>query len=239
MRSFYQDRLGTNIGRTQKRVALFLGDAPAVLLKGILGHEWDEDIDNGFRPAGLQRLSETTVDNVWYLQDEGATFDTGSATHHLTLYRHKSGALVFGGGTCQWSWGLDAHHDSPTAIPAERSQPNSLRVGWDQSGPDRTIQQATLNLFADMGVQPATMQRDLVPAQPSQDRQPPVCAVSSITPIENGGGRLLVRGTAHDVGGGVVAAVEISENGKLRNASFAPLHSKHDHHFTKTGSGQT
>ena len=27
------------------------GDAPAVLLKGILGHEWDEDIDNGFRPA--------------------------------------------------------------------------------------------------------------------------------------------------------------------------------------------
>ena len=27
------------------------GDSPAVLLKGILGHEWDEDIDNGFRPA--------------------------------------------------------------------------------------------------------------------------------------------------------------------------------------------
>ena len=46
----------------------------------------------------MQRLSETTVDNVWYLQDEGATFDTGSATHHLTLYRHESGALIFGGG---------------------------------------------------------------------------------------------------------------------------------------------
>ena len=24
----------------------------AVLGKGILGHEWDEDLDNGFRPAG-------------------------------------------------------------------------------------------------------------------------------------------------------------------------------------------
>ena len=29
---------------------------------GTLGHEWDEDVDNGFRPAGLIRLSETTID---------------------------------------------------------------------------------------------------------------------------------------------------------------------------------
>ena len=27
-----------------------------------LGHEWDEDLDNGFRPSGLLRLSETTED---------------------------------------------------------------------------------------------------------------------------------------------------------------------------------
>jgi len=31
----------------------------AVTMNGILGHEWDEDIDNGFRPAGLIHLSET------------------------------------------------------------------------------------------------------------------------------------------------------------------------------------
>ena len=36
--------------------------------------------------------------------------------------------------------------------------------------------------------------------------------MSSITTIENGGGRLLVRGTADDVGGGIVAAVEVSED---------------------------
>ena len=36
----------------------------AVLLKGLLGHEWDEDLDNGWRPQGLVRLSETTVHNV-------------------------------------------------------------------------------------------------------------------------------------------------------------------------------
>ena len=71
----------------------------AVLLKGLLGHEWDEDLDNGFRPPGLFRLSETTIDNVPYVQDCGLVFDSGTATHHLTLYRHASGALVFGAGT--------------------------------------------------------------------------------------------------------------------------------------------
>ena len=61
----------------------------AVLLRGLLGHEWDEDIDNGFRPPGLFRLSETTIDNVPYLQDNGTVYDSGTATHHLTLYRHE------------------------------------------------------------------------------------------------------------------------------------------------------
>lgn len=55
-----------------------------------------------------------------------------------------------------------------------------------------------------------------VPAEPSTDRQPPTCAVNSIIPIENGGGRQLVRGVAQDFGGGIVAAVEISEDGGLR-----------------------
>ena len=38
-------------------------------------------------------------------------FDTGSGTHHLVMYRAASGALVFGAGTVQWSWGLDPEHD--------------------------------------------------------------------------------------------------------------------------------
>jgi hypothetical protein len=32
--------------------------------KGVLGHEWDEDLDNGHRNSNQIRLSETTVDNV-------------------------------------------------------------------------------------------------------------------------------------------------------------------------------
>ena len=34
----------------------------ATLPSGTLGYEWDEDLDNGVRPAGLIRLSSTTVD---------------------------------------------------------------------------------------------------------------------------------------------------------------------------------
>ena len=39
---------------------------------GTLGYEWDEDLDNGFRPPGLIRLSDTTVSGVDYLQDHGS-----------------------------------------------------------------------------------------------------------------------------------------------------------------------
>ena len=204
----------------------------AVLLKGLLGHEWDEDLDNGFRPPGLFHLSETTVDNVPYIQDQGTVYDSGTATHHLTLYRRKtpkraqqssnkggdlespSGALVFGAGTVQWAWGLDAHHDTETGIPPERANPSSTRVGVDPNGPDRNIQQATINLFADMGVQPQTLQEDLTPASASTDEQPPTSTVhlpadGTALPLDT----LTISGTAQDADG-QVAGVEVSvDNG--------------------------
>ena len=66
------------------------------LADGSLGYEWDEDLDNGFRPAGIVRLSSTTATVAGYIQDYGSTYAPGTATHSLTLYRHSSGALVFG-----------------------------------------------------------------------------------------------------------------------------------------------
>ena len=63
----------------------------------------------------------------------------------MSLYRAPSGALVFGAGTVQWSWGFDPNHDGD----------------WPDN-PDVNMQQATVNLFADMGVQPATLQAGLV-----------------------------------------------------------------------------
>ena len=39
----------------------------ATLPAGVLGYEWDEDVDNGFRPPGLIRLSTTTLPEGNYL----------------------------------------------------------------------------------------------------------------------------------------------------------------------------
>lgn len=168
----------------------------ATLPQGVLGYEWDEDLDNGHRPPGLIRLSTTVVNGVQRLQDFGTDYGSGTATHHLTLYRAPSGALVFSSGSVQWSWGLDAEHDIP-GTPA-----------------DDRMRQATVNLLADMGVQPATLQAGLVPATASTDAAPPE---AQITSPANGatvlaGVPITITGTASDVGGRV-GAVEVSTDG--------------------------
>src|SRR4029077_1529517 len=132
-----------------------------------LGYEWDVDADNGFRPAGAFRLSTTPASLTSdYLLDYGATYGAGTATHHLMMYRAPSGALVFGAGTVQWAWGLNSNHDDPFGA----NQP-----------PDPNMQQATVNLFADMGVQPATLQGGLIPAAASTDKTAPTSSITSPT----------------------------------------------------------
>ena len=183
-----------------------------VLGNGILGHEWDEDLDNGFRPAGLIRMSETHVDGVAFPQDYATVYDPGSATHALTLYRAPSGALVFGAGTVQYSWGLDNFHDNPTAR-GNGINPYSNRVSLDPYGPVKTIQQATVNLFADMGIQPSNLQSDLVPATASIDKVAPRSKIVSPVAASAVQGAVTIAGTALDAGGGAVAGVEVSVDG--------------------------
>jgi hypothetical protein len=173
---------------------------PETLGTSVLGYEWDEDLDNGFRPRGVIRLSSTTADVNGLLLDYGSSYGPGPATHHLTLYRHNSGALVFGAGTVQWSWGLDATHDNNAGAPT--------------SGPDVRMQQATVNLFADMSVQPASLQPPLVSTSASVDTQAPT---SQITSPSSGatvqrGSAVTIAGTASDTGG-VVGGVEVSVDG--------------------------
>ena len=136
------------------RVANLNSGQSTTLGSEILGYEWDESLDNGFQPAGLIRLSTTTKNGVDYLQDYGSTYAPGSATHHLTMYRAPSGALVFGAGTVQWAWGLDDDHSGPGNTS------------------DDAVRQATVNLFADMGVQPATLQVGLSATTASSDTTP-------------------------------------------------------------------
>src|SRR5258708_1369622 len=162
---------------------------------GTLGYEWDEDRDNGFRPDGLFGLSSTTVGiQGQYLLDYGSTYGSGTATHSLTPYRHSNGALVFGAGTIQWPWGLDSNHDNGGLAP------------------DRNMQQATVNLLADMGVQPVTLQSGLVAAAASTDTIAPtsrITAPSAGSTVQSGR-PVTITGTATDTGGRGVAAVGAS-----------------------------
>ena len=167
-------------------VARLPGPGTKRLLKpGLLGHEWDEDLDNGHRPPGLVRLSETAVDNLWMIQDYGANYDSGSATHHLVMYRSVAGSLVFGAGTVQWSWGLDPHHDTVTGIPPDKANPTNIRLGVDQMGPEPDIQQATLNMFCDMGVKVGvtSLSPGLTMPEPSTDTSPPEVRCSFVHDI--------------------------------------------------------
>ncbi|WP_229068354.1 N,N-dimethylformamidase beta subunit family domain-containing protein [Actinoplanes sp. DH11] len=202
-------------------VATQAAGATATLGTGTLGYEWDEDADNGFRPRGLVRLSTTTASGLDVLQDYGSSYASGSATHHLTLYRAPSGALVFGAGTVQWSWGLDSDHD---------------RGSGAASTPMR---QATVNLFADMGVQPGTVQSGLSATPASTDTTGPAATVT--TPAAGAsvpaGAPVTVSGTAADTGG-LVGGVEVStDNG----ATWHPANGRAtwSYSWTPRGSGAT
>ena len=118
-------------------------------------------------------------------------------THELSLYRHSSGSLVFGAGTVQWSWGLDNDHDRGNAAPS------------------KDMQQATVNLFADMSAQPGTLQPDLVPAVKTTDN---TAAATTITFPKNGnpvvqGTPINITGTSIDGGNGTITGIQVSTNG--------------------------
>lgn len=167
------------------------------LTPNLLGYEWDSDLDNGARPDGLIALSSTTVDVNTLLLDNGVTTGPGTSTHSLTLYRAPSGALVFGAGTVYWTWGLDSHHDNE-ATPT-----------------DPNVQQAMVNLFADMGVQPQTLMQSLVLASKSTDTTAPTSTITYPTASDSfiATQPITITGTATDTGGGLVAVVEVSTDG--------------------------
>ena len=169
-----------------------------------LGYEWDEDVDNGFRPAGEFDLSSTTLSGLQTFTDYGTTTVDGStATHHLTLYRAPSGALVFGAGTVQWAWGLNDVNAWNSPGPP------------DGATPDPAMQQATVNLFSDMGVQPTTLLTGLVTPTASTDHTAPTSTITSPAQGSNlqNGSTVTITGSATDAGGGVVAGVEVSTDG--------------------------
>lgn len=177
---------------------------------GIIGYEWNVSPEDEYRPAGLIKLSSTTLPWSGILTDQGNRTAPGVATHNLSLYRDaESGALVFGAGTVFWTWGLSDQHDSS---PYGANIENTV------------LQQFTVNMFADMGIQPgvsdafltsvglarASASTDTIAATTTLDDLPDdIAAFQTIT----------ISGTATDddgdaaVADGRVAAVEVSLDG--------------------------
>jgi hypothetical protein len=156
----------------------------ATLGTSILGYEWnyEQPAFAASNPAGRITMSSTTH---------------GGLNHRISLYRHSSGAIVFGAGTVQWSWGLDDKHDRGNAAPS------------------RDLQQATLNLLTDMGVTPGSRQSDLTLSAPVSDKTLPVSTIE--TPVNGltveANTLVTISGTASDLNG--VNRVEISvDDGK-------------------------
>ena len=154
----------------------------ATLTQNTLGYEWNPEQESyrSTYPAGRVILSKTIVNGK---------------THHLSLYKSGGGALVFGAGTVQWSWGLDDVHD-------RGSEPVSP-----------AMQQATVNLFADMNVQPQTLQGNLVAATKSTDTEAPALVITSPGSGESFPANAVytITGTASD--NATVSGIEISTDG--------------------------
>ena len=161
-----------------------------------LGYEWDDDADNGFRPAGPFNLSSTTVSGVEVFTDYGSTTQsTADGDAQPDAVPAPSGARVFGAGTVQWAWGLDDwNHDGtrPTATCSRRR--STCSPTWARS---RTT----------LLVRPGRPRR----RRPTPPRRPRPSARRPATRRRRRAGD--VSGTATDTGGGVVAGVEVSTDG--------------------------
>ena len=203
-----------------------MSGASTSLAPHTIGYESDEDVDNGFRPSGLVRLSTTVGETPEYLQDFGNEVLEGTTTHNVTLYRAASGALVFSAGSIQWAWGLDQEHDGNGAAA------------------DVRMQQAQVNLLADMGAQPATLVSPLVAAAETTDETGPAVTVTSPTAgasIANGT-IVNLTGTATD-SAGVIAGVNVStDNGATWHAATGPFSastSTWSYTYVQHGTGST
>ena len=166
----------------------------------VIGYEWDEDLDNGFRPPGA-------VPGVPDRRAPATCCRTTAATYAQRHGHARDDDLP----RAERRAGLRRRHDPVVVGASTRNHDRGSAAA------DAAAQQATVNLFADMGVQPTTLQAGLDRGdrldrhrprrrRPSP-RRPPARRFRSGTPVT-------VSGTATDTGGGRVGGVEVStDNG--------------------------
>jgi hypothetical protein len=101
---------------------------------GLIGFEADEMAPTQPAASTAVLAQSPIAINGNRADDNGQSYNgNGTLNWGVVSQRYASGAVVVGLGTCQWSWGLDGVHD---------------RGGNVASVP---LQQATLNLLADLG----------------------------------------------------------------------------------------
>ncbi|MDX6476157.1 MAG: hypothetical protein QOH95_1668, partial [Gaiellaceae bacterium] len=125
------DRIWRNTGLERQAAG-----AAASLGSALIGWEWDARTANGFEPVGVKSLASSPVTGN-LSQNNGNGQVAGTATVTMVKYRAASGALVLSTGTNHWNWGLE-------------------RDPFGAGEPSAVVQQATVNILADMGAQPST-----------------------------------------------------------------------------------
>lgn len=107
------------------------------------------------QPVGSRSVLASTTVNINGLRanDNGDVYDgNGDLAWGVIAQRYASGALVVGFGTVTWAWGLDNSHDLAGSATGNRA--------------NTAMQQATMNLLADLGAMPATPMGALVTPTP-------------------------------------------------------------------------
>jgi hypothetical protein len=108
-----------------------------------IGWEWNDRVANGLEPANTQVWTSSAVTGE-LVQHNGRDYQAGaSATTSGTIYKAASGAYVVSTGTNNWWRGLE--YD-----------------GTGDGEPNSAIQQATVNILADMRSKPTTPLSGLV-----------------------------------------------------------------------------
>ncbi len=136
-------RLGVSAAEGKNRVwrhtdlaTMAQGSSTTLGLK-LVGWEWNDRVANGVEPAGVQTFTSSAVTGE-LVQHNGRDYQANSpATATGTIYRAASGAYVVSTGTNYWARGLDTDGEGYGEL-------NSI------------VQQATVNILADMGSRPTT-----------------------------------------------------------------------------------
>ncbi|HET9411596.1 MAG TPA: N,N-dimethylformamidase beta subunit family domain-containing protein [Candidatus Saccharimonadales bacterium] len=126
-------------------VASLGSGASESLYTGSLGYELDYVKRNeSTTPKNLVLLNEQDLTLTGQAaNDNGDTYTgNGTFTFGMSLYMAPSGALVFCAGTWRWGWGISRFRGANADVNG------SVNI---------TMQQATINLFGDMGVPPPAL----------------------------------------------------------------------------------